>query len=192
MGWGALVRELRGRPYQRHDHAWHEVTFADGLSASEFARVEAQFGWRFPDDLRELLRTALPVSSGFPDWRHGDATDLAERLAWPKHGLLFDVRHDALWLPEWGPRPAQLDEALAVAGAAIDAQTRLVPVFAHRMLPVEPRDAGNPVFSVWQSDVIYFGRDLEDYLRREFLDERRPVVGSLRHIPFWSDLEMRD
>lgn len=188
--WHDVVAWLRGRRYRRGvidaNTPWHAVEFAAGLTAEEFERVETRHGFRFPDDLREFLATALPVGSGFPDWRHGDAHELAERLDWPKHGLLFDVEHDALWLPEWGPRPQELAEALAVAGAAIDAAPRLVPVFVHRMIATEPQTAGNPVFSVWQADIIQYGPDLERYLRVEFLGEADLRTELGRRIRFWS------
>ena len=64
----------------------------------------------------------------------------------------------------------------------------LIPIYAHRAIPNEPLEAGNPVFSVWQAvDTIVYGADLADYLRREFsrvpgeADEGRPIR-------FWTDL----
>ena len=46
------------------------------------------------------------------------------------------------------------------------------------------------MFSVYQTDTIYYGRDLEDYLRREFGSDghRAPVDGVRVHIPFWAEL----
>jgi hypothetical protein len=46
------------------------------------------------------------------------------------------------------------------------------------------------VFSIYQTDVIYYGDDLVDYIAREFHVPPlypSPVVGR-RRIPFWSDL----
>lgn len=189
--WNDLVLALRGRRYRRGivdaSTPWHEIAFADGLADDEIERIEERFGFQFPDDLRELLRTALPVGDGFPDWRHGNMDAIAHRLAWPKDGLLADVEH-GWWWPDWGPRPADLAAALALAATAIDAAPRLVPVFGHRMMPVEPGDAGNPVLSVHQSDIIVYGSDLEDYLLREFVDPTRTVAKPSRSIRFWSQL----
>jgi hypothetical protein len=36
------------------------------------------------------------------------------------------------------------------------------------MMPDEPRKAGNPVFSVHQTDIIHYGYDLLHYLHEEF------------------------
>jgi hypothetical protein len=44
------------------------------------------------------------------------------------------------------------------------------------MIPDDPHLEGNPVFSVHQADIIYYGHDLEDYLRHEFgLSGRKPA-----------------
>jgi hypothetical protein len=63
---------------------------------------------------------------------------------------------------------------------------------AHRYIPEEPHERGNPVLSVYQSDIIYYGADLDDYFRRELdfaLDPQgaRPLTPK-RRIRFWSDL----
>jgi hypothetical protein len=45
---------------------------------------------------------------------------------------------------------------------------RLVPVFSHRYLPAEPHLSGNPVLSVYQTDIIYYGSNLKRYIAHEF------------------------
>jgi hypothetical protein len=62
-------------------------------------------------------------------------------------------------------------------------------------MPDSPLEAGNPVFSVYQTDIIYYGENLENYLRNEFreafgITSRTFVVSStdLREIEFWSGL----
>jgi hypothetical protein len=51
---------------------------------------------------------------------------------------------------------------------------------------------GNPVFSVHQTDIIYYGVDLRDYLIHEFLARENvgvwPIPASVRRVPFW-DIE---
>jgi hypothetical protein len=44
----------------------------------------------------------------------------------------------------------------------------LVAVYGHRYIPAEPGLAGNPVFSIHQSDVIVYGSSLASYLAAEF------------------------
>jgi hypothetical protein len=44
----------------------------------------------------------------------------------------------------------------------------LVPVYKHRYLPTMPSESGNPVLSVVQTDIIYYGNDLLDWFDYEF------------------------
>ena len=171
------------------------VTLAPGLSAAEIEHVEEIHRFRFPPDLRSFLSCALPVGPkfpggppSFPDWRSPESVQ--EQLDWPFEGLAFDVEQNAFWWEAWGPRPAALSDAIAVARAAVDLAPRLIPIVAHRYLPGEPAIAGNPVFSVYQTDVVFCGADLRRYFSFEFgrVSHAEAVRGDLRRIPFWTDL----
>lgn len=43
------------------------------------------------------------------------------------------------------------------------------------------------MFSVHQTDTIYYGHDLEDYLEREFGDTRSPLTAQPAYVQFWSE-----
>jgi hypothetical protein len=60
-------------------------------------------------------------------------------------------------------------KAHRIACELVAADTKLIPIYIHRMLPSEPHLAGNPVFSVYKTDVIYYEAGLRDYLIYEFL-----------------------
>ena len=162
-----------------------------GYSEAELDDAQARFGLVFPPDLVALLRERSPAR-GY-DWRSGDAA-IRSALRAPLEGLLFDVEVNALWWPEWGERPATAPERAAIVTAIVARAPPLVPLIGHRYLPGEPHAPGNPVFSIVQSDVIYYGTDLDDYFRREFSPPGLPdpVEGRPRHIPFWSDLVERN
>ena len=186
----AKIEELTGAviPANQRRFISHlpEVEFAPGLTDAEIAAVENQFGFRFPPDLRAFLQTALPRGERFPDWRHGNEAELREWLEMPLEGILFDVQHNQFWLDEWGPRPGALSEALRITREQVAAAPRLIPVFAHRMMPDEPHAPGNPVFSVHQTDIIHYGADLASYLRNEFnLTNGEPQDRPIRNIRFW-------
>ncbi|MET1113060.1 MAG: SMI1/KNR4 family protein [Allosphingosinicella sp.] len=164
--------------------------WTSGYTRAELERAEQRFGLRFPPDLAALLLERRPA--GGYDWRSDD-DPIRQALQWPLEGLLFDVEQDVLWWPEWGDRPATPGERAEVVTAIVEAAPRLIPIFHHRYIPESPHEAGNPIFSVMQSDIIYYGADLADYLRREFSPHppRTPVGRPGRHIPFWSDLVER-
>ncbi len=161
------------------------VDLAPGLSGAEISATEQRFGFTFPPDLRELLQVALPLGPGFPDWRSGDEIELDDWLDLPRQGLLFDVEH-GFWLLEWGTRPEPVQLALRRASDLVAAAPKLIPVYRHRMMPDRPRLAGNPVFSVHQTDIIHYGFDLADYLHSEFhIPGRMPWPDAVRQIDFW-------
>jgi hypothetical protein len=180
---------LRG-VVESNDRPTERIAFESGLSDDEFIAIEARFKFVFPSDLRILLSAALPVSPGFPDWRSAPAEELDRILDWPADGICFDIERNGFWLESWGPRPMDLDAAIAVAREHIADAPTLIPIYGHRYLPGEPAEPGNPVFSAYQTDVIVYGRDLRDYLEREFRPATYsdPVAVDFRPVRFWSDI----
>jgi len=165
------------------------IEIRPGLAPDELGAIETTHAFRFPPDLRALLAAGLPTGDRFPDWR-GDPPVIEALLRAPFEGLLFDVEHNALWLPDWGPRPATAARARQDAVTALSTAPKLVPVWAHRYLPTEPAEAGNPVLSVHQSDIVVYGTDLADYLTREFgtASTRSAPPTVPRPATFWSQL----
>lgn len=166
------------------------ITIAAGLTDTELYRAESVIGARLPPDLRAFLSGGLPVGKGFPNWREHESEAIRDQLGWPFEGMAFDIEHNVFWWDAWGARPDNLDDALAVARGHVAAAPRLIPINAHRYIPAEPALVGNPVFSVYQTDIICYGSDLETYLRCEF--HRLPYEEAVRREPrtirFWSEL----
>ncbi|BEL04527.1 hypothetical protein Q0Z83_027180 [Actinoplanes sichuanensis] len=173
-----------------------------GLTDAEFDAIEREFGFHFADDHRAFLAAGLPVNSRpeppapgvirahpqpWPDWRHADRDELRGLLDWPAEGVLFDVENNGFWYEQWGPRPTDSASAVAAAKRMLTRVPVLAPVYGHRYLPAERGAVGHPVMSVWQTDIIFYGVDLADYIDREFGhggsdDEPRVTV------EFWRDL----
>jgi hypothetical protein len=67
----------------------------------------------------------------------------------------------------------------------------MVPVYAHRYLPAGRGTHGHPVLSIWQTDIIYYGTDLLDYVRQEFggprTDRTDKNWNPQATVPFWRD-----
>ena len=165
-----------------------DVVFERGLRDDEVESLEAAYGLRFPPDLRKLLQYALPVSERFPHWR-GRPSALRDSLQWPTAGVLREIRLNHFWAPSWGERPAEDEAALAAAERLLAAAPQLIPVFAHRYIPTEPHEVGNPVFSVVGTDVIYAGCDLASYFATEFGAPCPTWAASVpRPIAFWDAL----
>ena len=171
-GWSELIDLLRRAGME----------FTPGLTDPEVERAEATYGFRFPPDLRSFLQTASPM---YYDWHSQDDPRIRDMMALPLDGVLFDVEH-GFWLPEWGPRPDTIERVNALVARLVERAPRLIPIYAHRMMPDRPHEAGNPVFSVHQTDIIYYGFDLDDYFRHEFnVPGRKPWPTEIRPIEFW-------
>ena len=159
-------------------------TWLPGYSAAELDAAQEQFGLRFPPDLVQLLRERRPAR-GY-DWRT-DEIRIREVMAWPLDGLLFDVERNALWLDNWGDRPATEVARREAVTRMVEGAPRLIPLIGHRYLPAEPCEAGNPVFSIHQADIIHYGANLEHYFTNEFSGWSAADSSAYRHIRFWSD-----
>jgi len=169
-----------------------------GLSETEFAGIESAYGFRFPPDLRQFLSIGLPLGEGWLDWRRDSRAQVIKRMNAPLEGICLDVRRSGFWHSSWGAKPRFVYQRISRARRLIGDAPKLIPLFGHRYIPDRPCSSGNPVFSVVQTDIIHYGKDLISYLVNEFFalklvddtkgDEYRPVE-------FWSDLantEVRD
>lgn len=168
------------------------VVFDDGLMDCEVRLAEESFGFQFPSDLKALLMFALPTGQGWPDWRDVEDPQIKQMLNAPYEGICFEIEHNAFWPASWGFKPRSLTESFDVARRKIDAAPKLIPILAHRYLPDRPLLEGNPVFSVHQTDVIYYGSNLWNYFQNEFHDSfgsaEYEINDPPRRIEFWSDL----
>lgn len=168
-----------------------------GLTNEEYERIELEFSFEFADDHRAFLAAGLPLNlpaqrACWPEWRFGRPDALRKQLALPVEGVLFDVAHNEVWHHSWGERPADdPGAALQTARLHLARAPRMVPVYSHRYLPAGRGTSGHPVLSIWQTDIIYYGTDLIDYVHQEFdgpgmdrTDARWDPQGS---VPFWLD-----
>jgi hypothetical protein len=157
-----------------------------GLSDSELATAQGEAGAAFPPDLCELLTDTLPSGPKFPDWRSRPRDAMDEWRAYLVDGFHFDVLHNDFWPSAWPARPDSPAESREIVVQRLAEAPALIPIYGHRGIPNEPLEAGNPVFSVWQTDIILYGNDLANYLRHEF--HRDPESDELlddRTIRFW-------
>jgi hypothetical protein len=168
----------------------HRIVFEAGLTDAEITKVEEVCGSPLPPDFRLFLQTALPVTGGFPNWRSESENNLRRRyLDRPARGILFDVEHNDFWHEVWGPRPADLSDALTEAKRRLAEAPPLLPFRSHDFLLAEPSAEGNPVFSVRQTDISCVGRDLPSYLTGLFEpDGHANALARERVDSFWTHM----
>jgi hypothetical protein len=196
MGAEAMSR-LRGRSVCDVD---------PGLSLDEIEGVEKALGFQFASDHRAFLTAGLPVNTypelrepgvvtthrePWPDWRRPDVEALRARIAWPVEGVLFDVENNGFWYQAWRARPERLEEAVEIARRELTRVPIMVPLYGHRYLPAGAGTYGHPVLSMWQTDIIYYGLDIVDYIDREFGGPERGQDAAWEPrvtVDFWRDL----
>lgn len=129
------------------------------------------------------------------DWIKTSEVEIQRMLDWPFEGFWFDVRENELWWHEWGAKPKSALEQKARLAEVFADTPKLIPLSGHRYLPEKPAERGNPVLSVHQSDVIYYGANLSDWFKREAVTNGDwtglpPLVA--KEIPFWSEAVRRN
>ena len=164
------------------------IEWGPGLTDKELEEAQERYGVRFPPDMVDLYRERWPTKAY--DWSKEDAR-IRERLVWPLDMLLWGVEHGSWWA-EWGVKPAEKYAREEIVRDAVAAAPRLIPLFGHRFIPESPHEPGNPVFSMYGFDTIYYGSNLEEYFSNEFRGEREFKEWPVRHILFWSDLAAQD
>ncbi|CAA3018024.1 Hypothetical predicted protein [Olea europaea subsp. europaea] len=140
-----------------------------GLSESEFALAEAEFGFTFPPDLKAVLSAGFPLGAGFPDWRSSRSArhHLRSAIDLPIASISFHIARNSFWSKSWGTRPSDPEKALKIARNALKRVPLLIPVFNHRYIPCNPSLAGNPIFYVDENRIFLCGFDLSDFFDRE-------------------------
>ncbi|NMM90095.1 hypothetical protein B2J88_38165 [Rhodococcus sp. SRB_17] len=166
------------------------IELGPGLTEVEFDSVHARFGFHFNPDHRSLLSTALPLGDRWPDWRNSSDLELETCLDSVAEGFIWDALHQdpPFWPPSWGTLPSSTENIAITVRQELRRWPRLIPIYAHRFTPAAPTPPRSPVFSVWQTDIIYYGADLLEYLANEFpLGQGRKTLSPITvRIPYWS------
>lgn len=170
------------------------VLFDKGLNINEITNIQEYYNIVFPPDLKEFLRTELPISEGFINWRdmsEGNIERVKDRLNWPLEGMIFDIENNNFWYEAWGKKPNNLSDAVSLCTFEMGKVPKLIPICSHRYIPSEPNESGNPIFSVYQTDIIYYGENLSSYLEVEFDIKKYEDIdfNSIKEIRFWVDLQ---
>lgn len=184
------IQEVTEKITKRAQAILKRIPFISVLNESELSSIENEFGFIFPPDLRNLLQMPFPKGGSFINWH--SRSSIRKAMEWPWEGIAFDIENNNFWHKSWGEKPTALSEQLDVAKSFYDQYPKLIPIYSHRYMPATPVEAGNPVFSVYQTDIIYYGYDLASYLEVEFgfrkYDSLFSAEHTFKYIDFWSDM----
>ena len=169
------------------------VMFEKGLSFKEIENIETKYKVKFPPDLKEFYLFGLPISKGFINWRNEsneNVEKIKECLEWPLEGMLFDIENNSFWYKDWGKKPESISDAKEKCKKELKNVPNLIPIYSHRYIPTKPYEENNPIFSVLQTDIIYYGKNLIDYFENEFKlkQDKIKYLSEYKRIEFWSDI----
>ncbi|MDJ1496067.1 hypothetical protein QNI19_24235 [Cytophagaceae bacterium DM2B3-1] len=161
-----------------------------GMEETQIDEIEKKYAIRFTPDHREFLKILHTIDrkevTRYTDFENGeeiteerpffynwftDEQEIRSRLEWPYRTVLEDVKGmNGVWIKSWGKRPQSETEKEAIFTEWYKQAPTLLPLKSHRFMVSEPCQAGNPILSVWGSDIIVYGWDLRSYLLHELGD----------------------
>lgn len=173
------------------------IEIYEGLTDEEFEKIESFYNIKFPQVLRILYKAFLPNLYNWRDFSEDNVNKIKDYLAMPIEGIIFDIEYNNFWLDCFGEKTGDKEKDKAKAleymkNAKEEDLPKLIPIYSHRYVPSFPDNIDVPILSVHQTDIIYYGRNIEDYFEHEFDSnykaEQESVVTGIIQVPFWSKL----
>jgi len=169
----------------------HGVEFETGLTIEEIVKIEDVYKIKFPKSLKEFLMIALPISKGFYNWRNLEQDNvmfIKEIINRPTEDV-DELAEEVYWCNDWGEEPKDEVNIALIVRERLKRAPKLMPIYGHRYIPVIPED-NPPIISIHDTDIIYFGENLEDYFKVEFGGKEQGKIEfkNINPIPFWSDI----
>lgn len=167
------------------------IKFEKGLMPNELEEIEKIYEIKFPKCLKEFLMIALPISKGFYNWRNvqDDNIQFIKQVMNRPVIDINDMAEEVYWCDEWGEEPEDEKGIAKEVKERLKEAPKLLPIYAHRYMPMI-LDDNPPIISIHGIDVIYYGKNLEDYFNIEFGEKEQNAIElqDIVSIPFWSDI----
>lgn len=166
------------------------IELAEGLSEQEFQKISQEYGIDFPVELKEFYSVALPISEDFYNWRDfssDNVNSIKEAMKIPFDGI-YEFADEVYWCDDWGEEPEEEDK-ISIIREKLKTAPKLIPIYSHRYMPMIDK-ANVPILSIYDTDIIYYGENIESYLEIEFGNKEQEDIDfdQIEHVPFWSDL----
>lgn len=167
------------------------VEFETGLTIEEITKIEDVYKIKFPKSLKEFLMMALPISTGFCNWRNleQDNVMFIKKIINRPTEDVDELAEEVYWCDDWGEEPTNEIDIALIVRERLKSAPKLIPVYGHRYIPMTPED-NPPIISIHDIDIIYYGQNLEDYFKVEFGGKEQGKIEfeNINPIPFWSDI----
>ena len=175
------------------------IEIYDGLSEEEFEKIENFYNIKFPKVLRILYKSFLPNLYNWRDFSENNVKNIKQSLYWPIEGILFDIENNNFWMDCFGEKTGDIQQDKAKAkdylkNANEEEVPKLIPIYSHRFVPSFPDSIDVPIFSVMGTDIVYYGKNIEEYIEHEFDSNYNPEQESadigVIQVPFWSKIAL--
>lgn len=168
-----------------------KIEFENGLTVDEMTQIEKIYEIKFPVCLREFLMMGLPVSKRFYNWRNMETKNVEyiRQIIDQPIRYINDMPEEVYWCDDWGKETDDEKYLKEEVRKRLSKAPKLLPIFSHRYMPMI-LEKNPPIISVHGVDIIYFGKDLEDYFEVEFGDKSQSEIDfdKIKPIQFWSDI----
>ena len=165
------------------------ILFDVGLSEMEIGNIQKKYDFQFPRAYITFAKIGLPISTGFYNWRDFSIKNveyIKQTMKLPFENICENIQ-DVYWCDEWGPEPDGTDRSDKILKKIKEAP-KLIPIYGHRFMPMLQVD-DPPILSICGADIIYYGKNLKDYLACEFLGQKHdPILKNYLRIQFWSEI----
>lgn len=165
------------------------IVFSKGLDDNEIKQVETLYNIKFPNIYKQFIQEKLPISNGFYNWRDFSEKNvlyISEIIDRPTK-TLKDFWYEIDWYENWGNIPLSENDRKISIFNKIEKAPKIIPIYNHRYIPCIKDNP--PILSIYGTDVIFYGKNLLDYLDNEFFNkELDNNLKNYDYIPFWSDL----
>lgn len=117
--------------------------------------------------------TALPISKGFYNWRNFDPKNIQyiKAAIYRPINNIYELVNEVYWCDEWGNEPSDKSKRAEVIRKLLKKAPKLIPIYAHRYMP-EMNIKNAPIFSIHDTDIIYYGENLFSYFKIEFGEKK--------------------
>ena len=176
-----------------------EIEILNGLSDEEFEKIEKFYNIKFPKVLRILYKSFLPNFYNWRDFSENNVKKIKNYLNMPIEGILFDIENNGFWMDCFGEKTENPEQNKAKAeeylkNAKEEEVPKLIPIYSHRYVPSFPNSIDVPIFSVMGTNIVYYGKNIEEYIGHEFDNNYNPEQESadiaIIQVPFWSKIAL--
>jgi hypothetical protein len=168
-----------------------KIEFENGLTIDEITQIEQIYEIMFPESLREFLMMGLPISKGFYNWRSMEKRNVEyiKQIIDQPLRYINDMPEEIYWCDDWGKEPEDENYLKEEVRKRLSKAPKLLPIFSHRYMPMILEN-NPPIISVHGVDIIYYGKNIEDYFEVEFGNKSQNDIDfdKIKPIQFWSDI----